>query len=53
MNVMDYNKCMHCKRIEKLAKLTSSDTKLLSDCWLIDEERCFIVSDYATQQKIQ
>ena len=53
MNVMNYTKCMHCKRIEKLAKLTSSDTKLHSDCWLIDEAGSFIVSDYSTQQKIQ
>ena len=52
MNVMDYTKCMHCSRIEKLANSTSNDTKLYTDCWLCDEAGSFVVSDYTTLQKI-
>jgi hypothetical protein len=53
MSVIDYTKCMHCSRIEKLAHSTTSDTKLYTDCWLCDEAGSFVVSDYITQQKIQ
>ena len=52
MNVMNYNKCMHCRRIDKLANSTFSDTKLDSDCWLFDEAGSFIGSDYSPRQKI-
>ena len=53
MNVMDYTKYMHCSRIEKLLKSTSSDTKLDTECWLYDEAVFFVVSDYTTPKKIQ
>jgi len=52
MNVMDYTKCMHCSRIEKLIKSTSSDTKLDTDYWLCDEAGSFVAADYSPQQKI-
>ena len=52
VDVMDYTKCMHCNRMEKLANSTSSDTKLYSDCWFCEEKGYFKVSDYSLSKKI-
>jgi hypothetical protein len=51
MNVMDYTKCMHCSRIEKLAHATGSDAKLYTDCWLCEDAAPFMVSEYPTLEK--
>jgi hypothetical protein len=51
MGVMDYTKCMHCSRMEKLANSTSSDTKLYSDCWLCEEGGSFMESEYSPLRK--
>ena len=50
MDVMDYTKCMHCNRIEKIADSTSNDTKLYTDCWYCDEAGSFIGTDSATKK---
>ena len=51
MDVMDYTKCMHCNRIEKLANSTSNDTKLYTDCWYCNEAVPFVELDYTPLRK--
>jgi len=50
MNVVDYNKCMHCSRFEKFTHAPGSDTKLYTDCWVC-EDAPFVVSEYPTFEK--